>query len=329
MRVFTVATISQIHLSEVMIKSFCKFHSSFDISIIIPDLSSDNRSKVQSLIGGNIELLSPNDLGLIDVNSLRHIYNTLEFCCAMKVVGIQFFLSRAEDVLHLDSDVLILGSLQRSLIDIPGDVLLSPHISEPYPHDSYLPNDLDIIRSGHINGGVILIRNSNYGKQVINWLISKVASQWFVAPRVGLYADQLWLSMLPYLFKNAVSLILDRGINVAYWNVHERQIRATTNGQLVLKSGEIVKLLHFSGFEIGGKSLSKHLTRSLSKTTQEALESVIEEYRKDLVDAQKKYSEVDSRMKFARGPLFFRMKLAKIIKKNRKTSVNSSGHSEW
>ncbi len=329
MRVFTVATISHIHLSEVMIKSFCRLHSGFDISIVVPDLNLDNRFKIQTLIGENIELLSPNDLGLINMNQLRHYYGALEFCSAMKVVGIQFFLLRGEDVLFLDPDVLILDSLQRNLIEIPGDVLLSPHIFNPYPDDSCSPNDIDIIRSGHINGGVILIRNSNYGKQVINWLISKVESQWFVAPKVGLYADQLWISMLPYFFENAVSLIMDRGINVAYWNLHERQIGVTTNGQLVLKSGETVKLLHFSGFDIGGKSLSKHSTRSFSESTQEALESIIEEYRKDVVDAQKRYSKIDSRMKFARGPLFFRMKLAKIIKKNKKTSVNSSGHSEW
>jgi hypothetical protein len=327
-RVFTVATISHIHLSEVMIKSFCRSHSGFDVSIIIPDLSLNNRSKVQSLIGRNIELLSPNDLGPIDVNRLRHFYNALEFCSAMKVVGFQFFLLRGEDVLFLDPDVLILGSLHESLIDIEGDVLLSPHIFKPYPNDSCSPNDLDIIRSGHINGGVILVRNSIYGKQVINWLISKVDSQWFVAPKVGLYADQLWLSMLPYLFENTVSLIMDPGINVAYWNLHERQIGATTKGQLVLKSGEAVKLIHFSGFDGGGERLSKHSTRTLSQTTQEALASVIEKYRKDLEVAQKRYSEIHSKMRFARGPLFLRMKLAKIIgRKN--TYSNSKGHSEW
>ena len=329
MRVFTVSTISHIHLSEVMIRSFCRSHSGFDISIVVPDLNSDNRIKIQTLIGENIELLSPNDLGLLNMNHLRHYYGALEFCSAMKVVGIHFFLLRGEDVLFLDPDTLILDSLQRSLIDIPGDVLLSPHTFKPYPNDPFSPNDLDIIRSGHINGGLILVRNSIYGKQVIDWLVSKVESQWFVAPKVGLYADQLWLSMLPYLFENAVALIMDRGINVAYWNVHERQIGATAKGQLILKSGETVKLLHFSGFDISGKSLSKHSTRSLNKTTQDALESVIEEYRNDVVDAQKKYSKIDSRMKFARGPVFFRMKLAKIISKNNKSSASLSGHSEW
>ena len=328
MRVFTVATISHIHLSEVMIKSFCESHSGFNVSIIIPDLSLDNRSKVQSLIGGNIELLSPNDLGKMNVDSLRKFYNVLEFSCAMKIVGFHFFLLRGEDVLFLDTDVLILGSLQRSLIDTPGDVLLSPHVFKPYPNDSCSPNDLDIIRSGHINGGVILIRNSVEGKQVIDWLYSKVDSQWFVAPKAGLYADQLWLSILPYLFENAVSIIMDPGINVAYWNLHERQIRATTTDQLVLESGETVKLIHFSGFDGGGERLSKHSTRSLSKTSQEALATVIEKYRKDLEVAQQRYSGINSRVKFARGPLFFRMKLAKIIGRKNAYS-NSKGHSEW
>ncbi len=329
MRVFTVATISHIHLSEVMIKSFCRSHSSFDLSIIIPDLSSENRSRVQHLIGENIELLSPNDLGLANVNRLRWIYNALEFCSAMKVVGFKFFMQRGEDVLFLDPDVLILGSLQRSLIDISGDVILSPHTFRPYPNDSCSPNDLDIIRSGHINGGVILVRNSVYGNEVIDWLMSKVESQWFVAPKLGLYADQLWLSMLPYLFENAVSLILDPGINVAYWNLHEREIGAKTKGQLVLKSGETIKLIHFSGFDCGGKGLSKHSTRSLDQDTQEALASVIEKYRNDLVDAQQRYSKIDSRIKFARGPLFFRMKLAKTIGRNKKAYSNSRGHAGW
>jgi hypothetical protein len=159
--------------------------------------------------------------------------------------------------------------------------------------------------------------------------MSKVENEWFVAPKVGLYADQLWLSMLPYVFENAVSLIMDPGINVAYWNLHERQIGATTKGELVLKSGETVKLIHFSGFDCGGKGLSKHTTRSLDQDTHEAMAGVIEKYRNDLVGAQQSYSKIDSRMKFARGPLFFRMKLAKIIGSNKKTYSNSKGHAEW
>ena len=96
----------------------------------------------------------------------------------------------------------------------------------------------------------------------------------------------------------------------------------------MLESGETVKLIHFSGFDGGGERLSKHSTRSLSQTSQEALATVIEKYRKDLEVAQQRYSEINSRVKFARGPLFFRMKLAKIIgRKN--TYSNSKGHPEW
>lgn len=313
MRLFTVATVSHLHLAEVMISSFRSHNSGFDVSIIVPDLNSKNKNALQHIVGSEVELLVPEIFDFDYTTRMRRYYSALEFCSAMKVVGLRFFLLRGEDVLFLDPDVLILDSLAEGIMNVTGDVLLSPHTFKPYPIDLDVPNDLEIVRSGHINGGVLLVRNTEYAVGVIDWLLTKVQRQWFVAPKLGLYADQLWLSITPYFFHNIAKLITDKGINVAYWNLHERPVRIDGKGKLLLSSGAAVKLIHLSGYDCGAEEITKHSLRRFDTSSEYALSVIIGNYRTAVLIAKQKYSHFDAGAKFARGPLFFRMLLSKLL----------------
>lgn len=299
------------HQAEVMIASVRVQHPDLKISIIVPDIDSKTEQLLQRAIGSDVELLNPADLGFGNLALLKKFYNALEYCSAMKVVGMQYFLRNGEDVLFLDPDVLVIHSLDKGLFDLSGDVLLSPHSLEPYPNDANVPSDLEIIRSGHINGGVILVRNSEGGREAIDWLSKKITFQWFVSPKSGFYADQLWISALPYFFRNKVELIEDKGINVAYWNLHERNIECDKNNILRLGNGSPVKLLHLSGFDPSGKNISKHTTREFGAVTELALTQILKSYRNDLIQAQRQYSHISSNFTFSNAPLFIRMNRSK------------------
>ena len=315
MRLFTVATVSHLYLAEVMINSFRSHNSGFDVSIIVPDLNSENQSALQHIVGNEVELLAPEILGFEYTTRMRRYYSALEFCSAMKVVGIRFFLLRGEDVLFLDPDVLILDSLVDGIMNKTGDVLLSPHTFKQYPTDNHAPNDLEIVRSGHINGGVVYVRNTEYAANVIDWLLTKVQRQWFVAPKLGLYADQLWLSIIPYFFHNITNYITDEGINVAYWNLHERPVRIDVNGKLLLSSGGVVRLIHLSGYDSGEERISRHSLRRFDTSSEYALSAIISNYRAAIIAAKQKYSEINAGARFARGPLFFRMFFSRLLNK--------------
>lgn len=315
MRLFTVATVSHLHLAEVMISSFRSHNSGFDVSIIVPDLNSKNQNALEQIVGNDVELLVPEILGFEYTSRMRRYYSALEFCSAMKVVGLRFFLLRGEDVLFLDPDVLILDSLAEAIMNINGDVLLSPHTFKPYPTDLHAPNDLEIVRSGHINGGVVYVRNTKYAADAIDWLMTKVQRQWFVAPKLGLYADQLWLSIIPYFFHNIANFITDEGINVAYWNLHERPIRIDVNGKLLLSSGGVVRLIHLSGYDSGEVRISRHSLRRFDTSSEYALSAIIGSYRVAIGTAKQKYSHIDAGARFARGPLFFRMFFSRLLNK--------------
>jgi len=311
-RLFTVATISYMHQAEVMIASVRAHHPDLKVSIIVPDINNATRQELQRVIGPDVELLNPADLGFGNLKLIKKYYSALEYCSAMKVVGLEYFLRNGEDTIFLDPDVLVIHSLDEGLFNLPGDVLLSPHTLKPYPNDLDVPSDLEIVRSGHINGGVLLVRNSKGGQEAIDWLIKKIKFEWFVSPKSGFYADQLWISALPYFFRNNVELIVDKGINVAYWNLHERNIECDENNKLQLENGSPVKLIHLSGFDPSGESISKHTSRSFNFETELALASILKIYRNNLLDAQFRYAHIISDFRFASAPLFIRMMRSKL-----------------
>jgi hypothetical protein len=66
-----------------------------------------------------------------------------------------------------------------------------------------------------------------------------------------LYTDQKWLDWAPALFETVVWR--DEGVNVAYWNVHERDVHQV-NGEYLAGTAPL-RLFHFSGFPQATPSL--------------------------------------------------------------------------
>ncbi|HEX3584312.1 MAG TPA: glycosyltransferase, partial [Thermoanaerobaculia bacterium] len=71
----------------------------------------------------------------------------------------------------------------------------------------------------------------------------------------GLFVDQRWMDFAPALFEPYI--LLDRGYNVAYWNLMHREL--TRDGDRILADGYPLRFLHFSGFSpLTPERLSRH-----------------------------------------------------------------------
>ena len=75
-------------------------------------------------------------------------------------------------------------------------------------------------------------------------------------------SDQSWLNFVPLFFKG-VGIIKHPGCNVAYWNLHERNIEEKGNSYFVNKEFPLL-FFHFSGYSINHPGLiSRHQDRFL------------------------------------------------------------------
>ena len=303
MRVLTVASVSYLPQADVLFASLREHHPELRPTILVPDVTRIRLDEIREQGVDRIaDLLCLDDLAFDFLEKARTYYSALEFCSALKVLGSAHILQSESDCLFLDSDMLVLDRLD-ALLDFPGDILVTPHVQSPLPNDGASPDDLEMCASGFINGGVLC---SRAGAAALPWLVSKTKSQWFVAPQLGMYADQLWLSALPFLFEQTC-VAKDRGINVAYWNLHERPLRQ--DGEKIrLLSGEPLSLFHFSGFSRPGNGrLTKHTDRSYDSQTAEVLTGLIKNYEAMLDGASARWGHLRGDIPYNSDPLPIRL----------------------
>lgn len=310
MRLLTVATADYIYWAAVMFAHARRVHPEWRPTLLVADVSSSALKPVRGALGPDVDVLGCDDLGFDFLSDMRAYYGPLEFCSALKVLGSAYVLRNEAECLFLDPDMLILDSLRDTVLGCAGDIVVSSHTFAPFPADGAAPDDLELCLTGHINGGVFLTRRSEKGLAALDWLVACTRYQWFVAPSLGMYADQQWFSSLFYFFREHTRLIEDRGINVAYWNLHERQLRAE-NGRIMLATGEPLRLMHFSGFSIpSGGALTKHSCRRFDHETELVLARLIRDYEVELTDARNRLGHLHGDLKFCTDPLPVRLQRA-------------------
>ena len=312
MRLFTVSTVSYLHQVNVLFGHARRVHPEFKLTVLVADCSKNSLQPIREALGSDVDVLCTADLEHEFVEVMRSYYSTLEYCSALKVLGSAHILKNEESCLFLDPDMIILDSLNDAVLGCPGDIVVSCHTFSPYPKDGESPKDIELCLSGHINGGVFFTRRGLQGNFALDWLVEKTKNRWFVAPNLGMYADQKWFSALPYLFRDNTSIISDLGVNVAYWNLHERFLRRSKDtSKVILATGEPMRLIHFSGFAIPSKGrISKHTKRRYDTETEKVLGVMISDYEASLIDSNSRLIHLLADLGFSNKPLAQRMQIA-------------------
>jgi hypothetical protein len=209
-------------------------------------------------------------------------YTIAEICCALKPFAMDHLLSNGVERTHyLDSDIGVFGSLEALDISLQTcSIQLTPHYFEDPPLDGRLPDQLTLIRAGVFNAGYLGVRSTSVGHCFLHWWAEKVRKFGYVAPYLGMHGDQRWLDLVPAKFAE-VKILREKGTNVGYWNLHERQLEF--DGRSYVVDDRTLVFFHFSGFDPGTPGvLSEFQDRhsvseggSLSKLTEEYARTVI------------------------------------------------------
>lgn len=211
-------------------------------------------------------------------------YSLLELSTAVKPFFINYLLdnSISEKVAYFDPDILITNELSQISRELETyNILLTPHITSPFPVDGHKPSEVDILRSGIYNLGFIGLRNCKETKKMLEWWSSRLESGCLMEVDEGYHVDQKWIDLVPEYF-SGVRILNAPGYNVAYWNLHERSI--STNDNEILCNGSPLYFFHFSGYDPDRPNkISKHQTRF---TVRDIGQSVIlfKQYSKLLVN---------------------------------------------
>src|SRR5262249_2673316 len=187
------------------------------------------------------------DIGLdrAEIGRLAAIYDVTELATAVKPPFLRHLLSAgASDVVYLDPDIKLYGSLEHvSDLARRHGIVLTPHMISSTPEDGRRVDDFYILAAGIYNLGFIAVGAG--AKEVIDWWWQKTRRQARIDPTRMMFTDQRWMDFAPSFFDHFI--LKDPTYNVAYWNLHERELTWTGDGYLV--NGKPLTFFHFSGFD--------------------------------------------------------------------------------
>jgi glycosyltransferase involved in cell wall biosynthesis len=230
--------------------------------------------------GHGIRLVRPRDLELPYFYELCLKYDVTELSTAVKPTLLQVLMMRfgERQVVYLDPDILVTRRM-RELMDTldQSDVVLVPHILDPIPLDGRRPSEQDLLIAGAYNLGFIALRDTPETQRFLKWWAGRLRDHCHVDTHRGLMTDQKWIDLVPSLFPSTV-VLRDETYDVAYWNIHSRELSVAPDGSGYLINGKPLTFFHFSGFTPAKPDVfSKHQNRTTIEPGS-ALARLLDEY---------------------------------------------------
>lgn len=249
----TIVARNYIAQARVLARSFTALHPGARFTTLVIDGSEDDRGLV-----GLGEVLLPKDLGLATstVHRMQTIYDVMEYATALKPALLMRLLRLgARSATYFDPDIRLYGEVG-DVFDAAAEsgLVLTPHTVEPLPRDGRWLNEAVIMHAGIYNLGFVASGPNGY--PFLAWWHSRLTTDAVVDLPNALFTDQRWVDWAPALAEPTV--LRDRGLNAAYWNLHERPVHRAADGSWSV-GGTPLRFFHFSGYDPATPwILSKH-----------------------------------------------------------------------
>ncbi|MCD7973506.1 MAG: hypothetical protein LUG18_12765 [Candidatus Azobacteroides sp.] len=197
------------------------------------------------------EILEVKNIGIQNLGWMINNYNIIELNTAAKPFYLQYFCATYPDLdmaFYFDPDIYIYNSfsyLEKELEQ--NQILLTPHITSPIPFDSLFPGENLFLNYGIYNLGFIGIKPSEEVDKMLSWWAERLATDCFINACEGKFVDQLPMNFVP-IFYNHVKILKHLGLNMAYWNLHERTLGLKDNEYTVNEEYPLI-FFHFSSLK--------------------------------------------------------------------------------
>lgn len=265
---------------RILFSSLTKHHPEADLFLCLADkICSD----VDLGIAG-VTIIPAADLKIENFLDFAFRYDIMEFNTAIKPFVMRYLVEPRgyDEVVYLDPDIELFAPMSPvfDAFDQGADFVLTPHLTGPAELKDF-PNDIGIMKAGIYNLGFIAVNNSSDAIAFLQWWERKLRFQCINQQDQGIFVDQKFVDLLPAFHEN-VAILRDHSLNVAYWNLEQRQLTQTETGWLI--DGKPLRFFHFSGIDHKQpQRLSKHTERfngDLDAPTQNIVNHYLEQLQK-------------------------------------------------
>ncbi|AEI47379.1 glycosyltransferase [Runella slithyformis] len=256
---FTICTLSHLAQAKTMADSLLKYNPEYRVVIGLFDKVNDR--DVSSV--ARYTLVEINDRQIPDFEKLFDRYTPFELSCLAKPYLAKWLLNTYPDVdklLYFDSDILFFESLKAIEDDLDThSIVITPHVTQPITTEG-LPRLRSFLNAGLYNGGFFALRRCNEALSFLDWWKDRVWHEGYHNFAEGMFVDQLWLNYVPLFYPTAL-ISKNLGYNMAYWNMHEREVTQSKGRFWVNKTAPLL-FFHFSGYHLSHPDdLSVHQDR--------------------------------------------------------------------
>lgn len=235
-----------------------------------------------------VEILLAEKLVISNFADFAFRYESIEFKAAIKPFAIAWLFEQRNfaEVIYLDPSIELFAPLDPVIGALAGGAsfVLTPHLSEPYDSVSTeltgLDSDLSIMQVGIFNLGFIAIKNKPDSLDFLGWWSRRCRYQCLDQKDQGLFLDQKFVDLLP-AFSDRVVILRDRSLNLAYWNLNQRNLTYKQNiycGNTWYVDNEPLIFFNFAGFDPQQPHRLSLETTRFKGNLQPALQALVDHY---------------------------------------------------
>jgi hypothetical protein len=194
----------------------------------------------------NCRRLADLGLGQAEIHRLAGIYDVTELATAVKPLLLRRLVDEGrQSVLYLDPDICVYSALDNvSRLAETHGIVLTPHTMQPFPRDDFQIDGFFVLSAGVYNLGFVAVGQS--ARPFLDWWWQATRRDALSDVSRNMFTDQRWIDFVPSFFEHTI--LKDPGYNVAYWNLHGRNL--TFDGVRYLVDGVPLRFFHFSGFDV-------------------------------------------------------------------------------
>lgn len=259
LNIVTIIAKNYLAQARVLTASFKKYNPDGKVFVfVVDDIGSYFDPKDEDFIYISCDELQSD---IRNFEGFRFQYTILELCTALKPYALRYLFKKfnLKNIAYFDPDILITASL-KPLIELLDQhtFILTPHITQPYT-DDLQPTEINHLRTGTYNLGFIAMVNNKTSMSMLEWWAERLYKNSRDAVSEGLFTDQKWIDLIPGFFPGTF-ISRDPGLNVAYWNLHERVIKI--EDEMVTCNDLPLLFFHFSGYSLDKPTIvSKYQNR--------------------------------------------------------------------
>lgn len=206
--------------------------------------SNDNRK--------GIKFISLDEIGIekLEILNLSFKYNIVEFNTSVKPIFYEYLFKLGYDsVIYLDPDTECYDSFDTFLSRNRNySIIVTPHKTTSVESDFI--KDKVFLNNGIYNLGFVAMNKSDSTSKFLKWWSIKLKNNCFIDYADGLATDQIWVELASTIF-DGFYVDKDCGLNVAFWNIHERLL-TSIGGRYYVNDTPLI-FFHFSSLSANCK----------------------------------------------------------------------------